>query len=922
MNYTQSQLKAIEHDQGNLVLFAVAGSGKTTVLVEKIKKWAAADRKQLILTFNKKAAEALLTRAGGVLKTHSFVGTFHSFCLAVIRKQAPSHYMGREMLQPREDWLKLKWAEEVLKVASGGDEPGLLATRVGRLKTYGFHPSTWSSQSDEIKRTLGISDGDLERAIDLQKVFDTNKKYTFDDMLVDCLMMMRTTPHIADTLQKHFDHILVDEFQDTDPCQAAILSHLSKGNLCVVGDDDQCCPPGTLVSMEGGDDCPIEELADGDRVLTYDQTHSTIIGRRSGYAIQVASRDYDGWLHNIELEHGHTYRATGNHRCLARWSAESKDQKWYCVYVMERHVAGRQDLRVGWCQLRRSDGCLHLAVRLRLEKGDSMCVLHTTQDPAEASLLESTVSARYGLPTVLFTETAGATHYTQENLDKYWEEIDLRKCARVGALEVDFNINLHHPLLQRDHSNRRGSTVFEIRPTNVLPHLMEMIIDNGTKLPTWKAVTSVTPERYTGLVYSLDVEKTHTFFANGVATHNSIYAFRGCSPKFIIDFEAHYGPAAKISMEENFRSEDQVLTHANSLISNNRDRVSKSLITTRGSHGIVTARETKDAVDEARIAVGIVEEHIKNGGRYADLAVLYRTNAQSGPFEDEMAERQIPFDVVDDRGGFYSRTEVKTLVNYLRILHDPHDLTALRWILNKPNRFLRNAWISECSQGLRPTVYETLTRMSRLGSRHQIEEALGLRQILQELAAEKESGTQPYGLVQKLWGALNYDRYLSELASRSLRPRSVDEYHDAANRFAHQTVPRFFDVGELLQHIDLVEAESQRKQEGRDAVLLSTVHRSKGMEFPVVIVSGLNEDLFPHQESAISEERRLAYVAVTRAIRSLHLLTYGKPSSFFSELGIDPIPLETDDELPNEDRTDAHLAATSDDARLPGDEVS
>jgi DNA helicase II / ATP-dependent DNA helicase PcrA len=638
-SYTPSQIKAIQHDRGNLVLFAVAGSGKTTVLVQRIKRLAALEKKQLVLTFSKKAATSLVHRVGRT-PDKSFIGTFHSFCFNAIRRRRPDLYKGRELLQSREEWLLVSWAEDLLKHARGNMAPADLIRLMGRFKTYGYHPSTWGDNQEQLRK-LGDGIGPYEVALasDLNDRLEQSGKFTFDDMLVDTLRELDSDPVFGRLLREFFDYVMVDEFQDTDPCQARILQHVSSENLCVVGDDDQ-----------------------------------------------------------------------------------------------------------------------------------------------------------------------------------------------------------------------------------------------------------------------------------------AIYAFRGCSPSFIMDFETHYpGACTKISMEDNFRSEDQILEHANMLIKNNTNRVAKTLVTTKGSTGAVAATQVLDSVQEARFVADLVEEHHASGISYKEIAVLYRTNAQSGALEDEFAERQLPFEVADDDGGFYSRTEIKTLVNYLRILKDPKDTSALRWVLNRPTRFIRREWLASSVQRGPNAVVDTLRAMRSKGSVRQQDAIIDMANNLGYLIDLARSGTGPSQLVGALWQWLGYESYLNELSSRSVK-RNVDEYVDSTMRFVQQTVPRFTDLGSLLNHIDLVEAENRKKREDRDAVLFTTIHRAKGLEFPVVVIVGFNQELLPHKDAPVDEERRLAYVAVTRAIKTLHITTYGQPSKFFKELGLTiDIREDIDEQLQHSDPACELLGPARGMARVPQD---
>ena len=411
--------------------------------------------------------------------------------------------------------------------------------------------------------------------------------------------------------------------------------------------------------------------------------------------------------------------------------------------------------------------------------------------------------------------------------------------------------------------------------------------------------------RSTRPVYDLNVEDTHNFVAAGLVTHNSIYGFRGADIKNILNFQDDYPDAHVVKLEQNYRSTQTILDAANGVISNNRGQMAKHLWTDVGEGDPVRVREMADEHAEARWVTAEINRLVDEGVSRSEIAIFYRTNAQSRVLEDMLVRAQVGYQII---GGtkFYERAEIKDAVQYLTFLVNPQDGTAFTRIANSPrrglgqtsmSRVLNYAAIEEISvweaaisdiPGMATAARKSLARfmstMERLKER--ADGGAPVAQVLQELL--EETGYKEALEAERTIEAQGRLENLEELV------RVTQEY-DANN--AEGT------VGEFLQQIALLaDADTIRDDEG--LVTLMTLHNAKGLEFPIVFIIGMEDGTFPHsrsiEEGNIDEERRLAYVGLTRAMRDLTLTYARRRGAFGGSMGGPTIRSRFLDEIPRE----------------------
>jgi len=383
----------------------------------------------------------------------------------------------------------------------------------------------------------------------------------------------------------------------------------------------------------------------------------------------------------------------------------------------------------------------------------------------------------------------------------------------------------------------------------------------------------------------------------------SIYAFRGATIRNILDFEADYPEAKVILLEQNYRSTQTILSAANAVITNNLERKPKQLWTLLGQGHPIVRYQAENEHDEAAWVVAEVERIHDQGGSYGQVVVFYRTNAQSRVLEEVFVKAGLPYKVV---GGvkFYDRREVKDLLAYLKATVNPLDTVSLRRVLNVPRRGIGETSeraIDRFAEQEGIALAEALRRAGEVPG-------LGARQaravgdfvaVLDELRAGMQDGRTSRQLVEDAWSLSGLMRELEadDTIEGQGRVENVRELRSVAEEYAERDpdggLPEFLESIALVSDADEVESGSQ-------AVTLMTLHTAKGLEYPVVFIVGLEENVFPHIRSIgeprdLEEERRLAYVGITRARERLYLTnawsrslfgstSYNLPSRFLKEV--------------------------------------
>ena len=391
----------------------------------------------------------------------------------------------------------------------------------------------------------------------------------------------------------------------------------------------------------------------------------------------------------------------------------------------------------------------------------------------------------------------------------------------------------------------------------------------------------------------------------------SIYAWRGADIQNILDFEKDYPNCTSIKLEQNYRSTKIILDAANAVIDNNEGRPEKNLWTDK-TEGAKIQHFTAQSEHEEAAFIGdtIVKKHDIYGVPYGDMAILYRTNAQSRVLEEALIKRALPYTMV---GGtkFYDRKEIKDVLAYLRVLYNPFDDLSLLRIINVPKRSIGATTVSKLQDYAREngtSLFMTLTQLHLVDSikgktKEKLEE-FGI--LIFTLVAEMDDKS----VLDILEAILDRTGYLYQLEESTdpqdqARAENIGELLSVAKDFQDTnptgTVEDFLEQVALVNDVDSFEQEDSK-------VTLMTLHAAKGLEFPIVFLGGLEEGLFPHSRTLmnpeeIEEERRLAYVGITRAEQELYIsnattrTVFGRTSSYLPSRFIDEIPAELVDGL-------------------------
>ncbi len=378
----------------------------------------------------------------------------------------------------------------------------------------------------------------------------------------------------------------------------------------------------------------------------------------------------------------------------------------------------------------------------------------------------------------------------------------------------------------------------------------------------------------------------------------SIYGWRGANIKNILEFHNSFDDVKVIKLEKNYRSTNQILKAANALIEHNRQRIGKNLKSVIGDGKEIEYIESPDESYESRIVAKKIKKLIENGVNPNEIAVLYRINALSRSLEDGLNKEGISYNMV---GGvkFYERAEIKDLISYLRVITNPHDDFSMKRIINKPKRGLGKVTIDKIMKQAfdkRVSIYEFIItnpkEIEDITSKKSFKELKYFVESLQSLKEIAEDST--YDFINEFENAFKIRDYYSNMADSVERVSNIDEFYGLFRDFVKQNPG--FSVEEFLNDLAL---QSDQDQIDSEYISIMSVHASKGLEFEYLFVTGLEEGFFPliGDGSDIEEERRLGYVAITRAKKELVLSSANsrfykgrraelKKSRFLKECGV------------------------------------
>ena len=381
----------------------------------------------------------------------------------------------------------------------------------------------------------------------------------------------------------------------------------------------------------------------------------------------------------------------------------------------------------------------------------------------------------------------------------------------------------------------------------------------------------------------------------------SIYRFRGATIENILSFENHYKGAKVIRLEENYRSTQNILDGANAVISHNKNRKGKTLFTRAGSGDKIVYKTVMSESEESQYIIDEIVKNVNNGMKYSDHAILYRMNAQSRNLEVMLTKSGISHRII---GGhrFFDRKEIKDIVSYLAVINNPSDNVRLQRIINVPKRAIGDtmfANVLEIGAGLGMSAFEVCERADEFQkTSRSASKLMNFTKMIRDFQECIENGMGLNDLLQEALDVTKYLDYLQEEPETyEDRVNNIKELSSMFIKYEEESEDA--NLSEFLEDVALI-SDIDSYNEDEDAVVLMTLHSAKGLEFPVVFIPGMEEGIFPGNQSMFSEEdleeeRRLAYVGITRAKKKLYLISsqqrmlYGQtsrnmPSRFLREI--------------------------------------
>lgn len=348
--------------------------------------------------------------------------------------------------------------------------------------------------------------------------------------------------------------------------------------------------------------------------------------------------------------------------------------------------------------------------------------------------------------------------------------------------------------------------------------------------------------------------------------NQSIYSFRNADYRNILNFERDYKNAKVILLEENYRSTNNILKAANSVIKNNSEGKKLNLWSSKSDGELITYVRCEDEIKEANYVITKIKELVQQGYKYSDMAVLYRTNAQSRVVEDAFVRNNIPHNIIGSYY-FYNRKEIKDLIAYLKLIYNPNDSVSLERIINVPKRGIGTKSIENLRN---KATSNNMSMFDAIDSGKELEfkniilklQEFSLNNNLSDLIEEVLTTT-----------GIRMEYELNKSLENEAKVENLNEFKTVALMFEESGI---YDLQTFLENIALVSDRGQYNNDG-DEVSIMTLHSAKGLEFNIVFLLGMEEGLFPHNRSFdslsdLEEERRLCYVGITRAKEKLYLL--------------------------------------------------
>jgi superfamily I DNA/RNA helicase len=895
-------------------------------------------RKIVALTFTNKASHELLSRLGLDQDTNPNkprVSTIHSLALGAIRKNPPAFSIEGEFtlknkVSPLDDYDQSQMMKKIIERGKITDtNPWRVLENISfhRARGVGFMSDYTEEIAAEAETMHGGYHAMGETELCLWKLYEDEKARNsvvdFEDMLHLTVRRFRRDAEWRESVQRMWDHVLMDEAQDTN----------------------QCHPSGTMVRKYLGYvkrkaltiEVPIEQLKDGDLVVAWRRRWGKLTAK--GSPIKVSKRWYEGDLIEVTCG-GNSVSMTPDHRVYAMLNGDGEDS--YVVYLMWRDGYG---YRVGQCALRYCQDTKHkslggVGARFVEEKADKGWILRVCKTKNESRAWEQILSCKYGIPTTQFEPSNGEQH--REFIGTVFANV----VGRGEECLTDHELLRAYPLFLRETDGKRklpSKRYFETRAVNLISGLMSL---PSTEPNSQVRIDGIKRIPYAGWVHSLDVQKWHTYVANGLVVKNcqwgfvnfllgpenknlyivgdvsqSIYGFQGAAPELLIEYSKSWrGVQPKLyRIARNHRSGQKIVDMANAIQNKMTRTIPLKMESWRGLNGesgkieIIRGTFSKDIA--ADFAAEIYRDNEKflrdaatvaNGGTpresqakpipYRDNCILVRAAIQIRDIEAELVRRRIPY-IVRGGKGLLQTEEVRDVLAYMRLATNHRDFMAFVRSAQVPRRGCGDVALEKIRAMANEKHDGDLIVAAEADKNVKIAAFGGVVRLITQFRED------PVAMLDRTLALIQYKAYIQDKYRRD--KTKVATKLENLQRFA-QLIEGMVADGKLTAEDMIFQLTLDRPKDDDEsgAVTISTIHSAKGLEWRRVYAANVVEGSLPHKfsmgnEDEIEEERRLWYVAVTRARDYLNIcipvvlqqpdspnVINLRPSRFLVELGV------------------------------------
>lgn len=760
---------------------------------------------------------------------------------------------------------------------------------------------------------------------------------TFDDLLSEAVRLLTEDDQVRQLWQQRYEYVIVDESQDLCEAQWRIVNAVAEShqNLVVVGDVAQCVAVGTLISTTNGPR-PIEEMAEGDRLVAFrngknqEQRVSAVwrTGERECITITTESGrkltmslDHRIWASTPDLRAqggkmvylmyrpgfgfrvGITNRGldTKNNRWGNRLSQEGGERLWVIAHADTKEEALRLEtsfsLRFGVPTLvfnakdrglnqNRVDAVFrefgNNGFRLLEAAGMRFDYPHWTSGPtANGSVRRRVVRivAHSAKGTQVFMEWTGGPEIDVTELPK----ARVHRARRGGSrIRSSFASLQDAEAFATELAKRSGAiiscTLSDSGPRRNLMLYTAGSLHPGMLVPVRSGDGFVTEqilatERCRAVCYDLSVDDAATFYGNGILSHNCVYRWRGAKPEYLLKFTDNWKNAKSVFMDVNFRSGSEIISAANAVL----DRIPADqklpmrLHPARTIAGFVGFRETESPHTEARDIADNIRKHIVARGEWKDHAILVRRNDQTALLEVALLKANIPARVVRGQS-FFATREAKAAIAYLRLIVGCATEADFDVAIMNPPKYLGRVYIDTITKAKTPEVdwIDVMDASPATADRRYNANARDFMAKIRELRLVHQKGATPLQLFSKVCEKMSWDRWVDGDSKEESPDNDAKMNFDRIRDFLAD-----FDTTEsLFATIEKLKASQRSAAASRNAVAIVTAHSAKGLEWPIVYIAGVVDRTWPVGWDDLVDERRVFYVAVTRARDELWLNGY------------------------------------------------